>query len=495
MWPIRDVVLMYRFLYEKFQGNIQETALLLYREMAPVLDNHYSGILTSEENLQVFKLLGNRCQSLCTTVVQLYLTKPPEHSHWFKKSTGILCFVKDNTKKNFFFRLFCIQRNMKVWEHQMYNNMEYIEGTPFFHMFEGENCLVAFNFANIEEARDLRIVVHQKIQARKRREEKRCRQISQSQTLPSPTTHLNLNYKKTLDPSVKNNKRKKVMITKKDIGIPRDFKHISHVGWNSTSGFDISTEDEQLKAFFKKAGVSERHLKDKKTREYIYEFINANGGREVIDQTNEQVDNHVAAPPAVPPRAPHLVQRPPHVRIAPPPPIPNKNSINSARKSRMDVPPPRKPAPVPNAAPSATSTPPPPPPPPPVFEEAEKDHKPGAPPPPPPLDSFVASINEGNSALLESIRNGTTLKRVEARTIAPAQEDPRGDLLSEIRKGCKLRPVDERELKPTPSAPTSRSDDLASALARALAKRSEVIHSEEDDDGGASDSGDSEWDD
>ncbi|KAG5874319.1 hypothetical protein JTB14_016350 [Gonioctena quinquepunctata] len=118
--------------------------------------------------------------------------------------------------------------------------------------YQSDDCMVAFNFASIEEARDLRIVVHQKVQARKRREEKRSRQISQSQTLPPPTTHTQFRgHKTTLDPAEKQSKRKR-NITKADIGIPRDFKHISHVGWNSTSGFDIDTEDEQLRAFFKK---------------------------------------------------------------------------------------------------------------------------------------------------------------------------------------------------------------------------------------------------
>ncbi|XP_056646327.1 actin nucleation-promoting factor WASL-like [Diorhabda sublineata] len=462
--------------------------------MAPALENSYCGLLTNEENLQIFKLLGNRCQTLCTTVVQLYLTKPPDHTQWFKKTTGVLCFVKDNTKKNFFFRLFCIQRNMKIWEHEMYNNMEYIDATPFFHYFEGENCHVAFNFANIEDARDLRIVVHQKIHARKKREEKRCKQISQSHTLPPPKTNADImNYKKTLDPSAQQAKRRR-NITKADIGIPRDFKHISHVGWDSTHGFDVDTEDEQLKAFFKKAGVSEQQLQDKSTREYIYDFINRNGGREAIEQTNRSAEI-ISPPPAVPPRVPSG-SRHSHLRNAPPPPIPNKNTNNNVtpRKPRMDVPPPKKPAPTPNvgtspvpAAPSAPA-PPPPPPPPPMLKEinSSKGMSSGLTPPQPPSGP--------NAALLENIRNGTTLKSVDDRKMPlPAQDDARSDLLSEIRKGCKLRSVDERNIKPN-SVPI-KGDDLASALARALSKRSEFIHSEDDDDKSDSSSTASDWDD
>lgn len=74
-------------------------------------------------------------------------------------------------------------------------------------------------------------------------------------------------------------------------------------------------------------------------------------------------------------------------------------------------------------------------------------------------------------------------------------DDARGDLLSEIRKGCKLRPVDERDVKPAPAPQLTRGNDLASALAKALAKRSEVIHSEDDDDKSDDSSDMDEWDD
>lgn len=77
----------------------------------------------------------------------------------------------------------------------------------------------------------------------------------------------------------------------------------------------------------------------------------------------------------------------------------------------------------------------------------------------------------------------------------PPVEDARGDLLSEIRKGCKLRPVDERDVKPNQISQPSPGNDLASALARALAKRNEVIHSEDDDDKSDDSSDVDEWDD
>lgn len=55
--------------------------------------------------------------------------------------------------------------------------MEYIASTEFLHTFEGEEYIVGFNFASVEEARDLKNVVDQKILVKKRREERRSRSL------------------------------------------------------------------------------------------------------------------------------------------------------------------------------------------------------------------------------------------------------------------------------------------------------------------------------
>lgn len=85
---------------------------------------------------------------------------------------------------------------------------------------------------------------------------------------------------------------------------------MTHVGFNPDTGFDVSSEDAQLKALFQKAGVSEKQLQDQEIRAFIYDFINKRkrmGG----DESNP--------PPVVPPRGP---PRPPSgpPRPAPPPP-------------------------------------------------------------------------------------------------------------------------------------------------------------------------------
>lgn len=74
------------------------------------------------------------------------------------------------------------------------------------------------------------------------------------------------------------------------------------------------------------AGISDKQLQDKKTRDYIYNFINQNGGIEVVKKSVVENNN---TPPVVPPRGP---MRPPHFRNAPPPPIPAKsNNLTNIR--------------------------------------------------------------------------------------------------------------------------------------------------------------------
>lgn len=85
-------------------------------------------------------------------MIQLYLTEPPEHREWIKKNTGIITLIRDNPKRSYFLRLYCLQRKAMLWEQELYNSMDYNAPLTYFHTFEGEECMAAFNFANETEA-------------------------------------------------------------------------------------------------------------------------------------------------------------------------------------------------------------------------------------------------------------------------------------------------------------------------------------------------------
>ena len=105
------------------------------------------------------------------------------------------------------------------------------------------------------------------------------------------------------------------------------------------------------------------------------------------------------------------------------------------------------------------------------------------------------------SALMDSIRSGGNLKKVETSSNTSGSSgggDSRGDLMSEIQKGIKLKPASTRESNPL--APNRSSgggnvtDALAQALRDALASRGQALRPESSDDDSDDDNND-DWDD
>nr|BAN20675.1 wiskott-aldrich syndrome protein [Riptortus pedestris] len=439
-----------------------------------------STLLTQDENDTVFSLLGFKCQTMVTTVVELYTTGGPSSGEWQLRETGVLCFVKDSAKRSYFFRLYCPVRRKLLWEHEIYNNIDYLTPTPFLHTFEAENCIAGFNFASEEEGKKVRDVLRETMESKKQRRERRNRNHSTSM---AKNTHemngmnINMNTNPVIhEPLVKHPSKKvgKRKYTKADIGVPQDFRHVSHVGWDPNKGFDLDKGvDPQLRDFFSQAGVSETHLQDKETRDFIYDFINRNGG---IEKVKEEME-----PPPIPTRGRTAPPRPP-VRLGPPPPPPPPLRVQPPR-SLPSTPKPE----VTNSV--VTYNPPPPPPPPPVG------------PPPPPMSMPLPSVPDNPRAALmdELTRNRTQLKPLnvdsdtEDRKPPTVPSDSHGQLMDQIKEGqFKLKPVAPQPVNNNQTI--KHSSELANALATALAERNKVIHSDSSSDS-ESDEGDDEWDD
>jgi hypothetical protein len=70
------------------------------RKKSNGVESANSHLLTREENAVAIRLLGPRCQSLGTAVVQIYQSEPQSnHNRWNKRSCGVVCFVKDNSRR------------------------------------------------------------------------------------------------------------------------------------------------------------------------------------------------------------------------------------------------------------------------------------------------------------------------------------------------------------------------------------------------------------
>ncbi|XP_050537126.1 actin nucleation-promoting factor WASL-like [Daktulosphaira vitifoliae] len=448
-----------------------------------------SQLLSKDENDSVIQLLGPKCQSLSMAVVQLFSTDSPESTDWRQKNFGILSFVRDPNRKSYYFRLYCPIRHQLLWEHEMYNGLQYQISAKFFHCFEAEECIVGFNFASEDEATNFEEAV---IGLQKKRRVKRLEQrnkahnnqnnihqpIATNNAMYGPQTQINGKVRKN---KAKNSKNKKY--TKDQIGMPENFRHVQHIGWDPDTGFDLGQiKDPQLNTFFAKAGVSESQLRNPQTREFIYNFIDTHGG---IDAIKDAVQDSPVPPPLptrfrqAPPPPPPPYSLPLTRSPAPPPPRPI-NVTNPPRKmENIVIPPP--PPPLINSVP--------PPPPPPHFDLPKMNTS----------ESNINKLNDSTpdprSALLEAIRSGKTLKPIDTSSNsgkASTISNQRSDLLDQIRQGVELKSVQPIQKK---TVNNLEGNGLAGALARALAERARVIHSDSSTSESSDDDEDDEWDD
>lgn len=492
------------------------------------MDHVQSGLLSNEENTTVSGMVGPRCQSLATTVVQVYHSEGPGHSYkWNRRNCGVACFVKDNLKRSYFIRVFDMDNHLLAYEQEVYTQFKYKTPRPYFHTFEGDDAQIGLNFADEKEAENFHKTVELKISERQQRRERRqASKKGQSQAnglrpsngvrktptvdVLSSTTQPKrevANYSATAP-----RKGEKKKLKKEDIGMPTNFQHISHVGWDPNHGFDLENVDPNLKKFFQKAGVDEKTLQDKDTRDFIYDFIDKHGGVEAaLREVNNSPDTFIPPPPprsAPVPQGGQAASRPvvvsggPPVSTPPPPPPPTL-PVSRSTSSVARAPPPAPPMPMV----AATSLPPPPPPPPlptapiappppptlPMTGITTITNTTTSPPPPPPPPPSLPPVKDSHSNLMDEIRKGGSLRHVSPEKTTRTSTDCRGELMGQIRQGVLLKKVEsEATNNSNGKGVTPVENGIAGLLQKALQERGMVMGLSSSDESECDE--DDEWD-
>ncbi|XP_064104126.1 actin nucleation-promoting factor WAS-like, partial [Macrobrachium nipponense] len=318
------------FLMHDITRAFENIAKMSSRKPSPT--NKPSTLLSREENEVVFKLLGPRCQTLSTTVVQVFGTEGPHHNTWRKRHCGAITFTKDNVRRSYYIQVYDVVAGSRVFEQELYTQFTYTVSKPFFHQFEAEEQMIGLNFADEREASFFSQAVNERLVAKQRKKEERKRQAEQQQRtqqhvqpeqprLPQPTP-MNPGipaYVPSKDKK-KNNKKgnkNKSRLSKEQIGMPTDFKHITHVGFDPDKGLTQFNVDDKLEGFFKMVGVSEQQLSDHRTREFIYDFIEKNGG---VEKAMQETQRYSSQPPPPLPTA-SINSTLSHHQPPPPPPV------------------------------------------------------------------------------------------------------------------------------------------------------------------------------
>ena len=87
----------------------------------------------------------------------------------------------------------------------------------------------------------------------------------------------------------KKKKEKKETERPMEIGAPTNFKHITHIGWDESNGFDVRNLPEEWKSLFKAAGVKKKDLAHKDTAKLIMQVRVGVAVLPVVQETAELI--------------------------------------------------------------------------------------------------------------------------------------------------------------------------------------------------------------
>ncbi|XP_057374058.1 actin nucleation-promoting factor WAS-like [Daphnia carinata] len=172
--------------------------------------NYSSRLLSSDEAAQLDQLIGTRCHSALTTVVQIFCPEPPEYTQWMKKDCGILCLITDKTdNQNHWLKIYCLVRREVIWQHKLHGDLGYRAPTPYFHTITtSDNTQIGLNFADEAEA---------------------------AVFLKTARAYL-----------VRNKALTRSGLSKEDISSPTNFRLISRIGWDRRRGIVLYNVDNEL---------------------------------------------------------------------------------------------------------------------------------------------------------------------------------------------------------------------------------------------------------
>uniref|UniRef100_A0A915IF27 Neural Wiskott-Aldrich syndrome protein n=1 Tax=Romanomermis culicivorax TaxID=13658 RepID=A0A915IF27_ROMCU len=464
--------------------------------------NKGSALLTPQENDALFRLLGHDNYTLATGVVQILSAEPPRVQEWQKKNVGVVCFVKDYAERGYFIRAYDLQKYSIIFEQPFYDEFfvrqRVNDNAPELVTFEGDNIVYGLNFTSKDEATNFATQVNLRYEQEVSKKydsgsktKNRMSAISppsvSSGQMPQLTPNINHNVSPNLNstPSTipmvkKGGKKKKNRLTKNDIGLPTNFEHRVHVGWDPSGGFQTNSQgsdelNENIILLLDKLGMPTNL--GKKDRQIVYEIVEKYGG---MDAVKKEIDQYNRPPPSqINQQKQNCANRTP-LQISGPISTVQNGRGHRNLPARPSGPPPPPAPPSQASKPTSISTtgnaPAPPPPPPPSLAAFQGAGSNAGPPVPLALPSSTQLASPASADFLSQISKGVTLRSVsnanqQQDSVAhpPRSVDSRDAVLKDIKEGVVLRPVDKQERQRI--TPPEDMGGIAGALARALQER------------------------
>ncbi|KAL3077540.1 hypothetical protein niasHS_012246 [Heterodera schachtii] len=504
-----------------------------------------SALLSAEENSQLFEVLGRDRISLVAGIAQL-LDAPAESPNvWRKTNVGIVYLVKDYRERNYQLCMYDIFKKELQWSQILYKDfaVNSYSNCPRLLVFECDTCIKALNFTDFNEAEEFKVAMEKRRESNQKSQQGRrgsagtavIQNQRKSPAHPShkKTTapcfppsylqdgiqsshyhqqhpvggitsmgvmpHFGLHHLSTKKTTKKDKDGKKRKVTKEDIGIPTDFVHKAHIGWDGNTYSASSVGDAMDEKFLNMCQkINEDPNKmDQEELGFALEFYAKNESK----YPNENIGGFSQNTPFFA-QNPTLATR--HQPPPRPPPVTNNvihsmNEFGSQQQQAImayspvvdthpfvpsppqrflgaslggGVQPPSKPSIAHQSQVMNSRGKPPPPPTPPTVIQQQKEQSPPAPPqqrppvptavnsatspppPPPPPPLFQSKPTLPNNSLPST--------SIESKTSSvDPTNNKRSDLLQQIQQGTKLKKVGPPSAERTPvptNAPTLRDN-------------------------------------
>ncbi|KAI0700298.1 hypothetical protein BC835DRAFT_1451484 [Cytidiella melzeri] len=209
-----------------------------------------SSAISSDDKAKIKAAIPNSTNKILTAAVaRIYYAYPDPRQWSYSGLQGALALAKDSSRGAHVFKLVDIMGTGGiVWEHELYEGLEYNQDRPFFYSFSGDECMIGLVFADEGEAKTLA----KKVNTRKKSDSGDNKASSSS--------------------SKKKSKGGK--IDKSLISAPSSFKHIAHMGYDAESGFTSTNVDPSWQALLtslESMGVDKETAA--KEMDFIKEFV------------------------------------------------------------------------------------------------------------------------------------------------------------------------------------------------------------------------------
>eukprot|EP00049_Salpingoeca_infusionum_P017769 m.354267 g.354267 ORF g.354267 m.354267 type:complete len:529 (-) comp16969_c0_seq1:180-1766(-) len=448
--------------------------------------------------------------------VQLFKT---EGSAWARSPycTGLASITRESAYRNFIVRVFNPDDRSMVFAIEIYQEILKRPADAFVTLYLPDGSVAGFNFVDKDDCNRFSKFIRRHSRPRLK-DQQPSGAVRSAPAVPPQRPSSSLSS--STSSSTSKGRATKRKIDKSLIGMPTDFRHVSHLGIDGQQNIP-----QEWLPMLQQAGISQDQLQDPDMYNFVEKFVKENQANTSITRSGPPppppsrspapptpTGGRGAPPPppptskpsgAPPPPPPSMARAPPPPRGGAPPPPPPTSKPGGAPPpppSRVGPPPARSgPPPPPPPAPNmTTSAPPPPPPPPPMGLGAP------TPPPPPPMGMGAPAPPPPPGPGMGAPTPPPPAPGPSAATPAPASGG-RGGLLAAIQAGKSLRKVDETEKHHSPmvggQGSVSSADigdssggggglsGLGAALAQAMAQRNQAIAGNSDSD----ESDSSEW--